>query len=450
MAKTRQPGPQTARRPGALAWRALLAGALTAVVMALAIRAHEATSADESSCVAVGAWLDPATGATLPGDELIASLARQEAVLLGEAHDNVEHHRWQLHTLAALHGRKPDMVLGFESFPRRVQPVLDRWVNGELDDKAFLEAVDWPSVWGYDPTLYLPLFHFARQNRVPMIALNVERDLVSRVRDEGWAAIPQDERVGLSDPAPAVPAYRESLAEIYLFEQSHARGDDPDEDEPAAAMDPDDPHAAESAEEAPAEEADVASVLETEDFDRFVQAQLTWDRAMAQALADARQQRPDALVVGIVGRGHVEHRWGIPHQLADLGVPDNAVLLPVERGAACDSLPTDLADAVFVVEPAGRLVAAGPPKARLGVLIAMSEGGVRVANVIEGSVAEATGIAVDDIVVSAAGFPVGRVGELVDIVQRQAPGTWLPLVIRRDGDEIELVAKFPQSFETPE
>ncbi len=450
MAKMCQPGPQTPRRPGAIAWRALLAGALTAAVMALAIRAHEATSADESACVAVGTWLDPATGATLPADELFASLARQKVVLLGEAHDNIEHHRWQLHTLAALQGRNPDMVLGFESFPRRVQPVLDRWVNGELDAEAFLEAVDWPTVWGYDATLYLPLFHFARQNRVPMIALNVDRDFVSRVRDEGWAVIPQDERAGLSDPAPAVAAYRESLAEIYLFERSHARDDDGDEDEPAAATDPEVPRAVESVEETPAEVADVASVLETEDFARFVAAQLTWDRAMAQALAEARQQRPDALVVGIVGGGHVEHRWGIPHQLADLGVPDSAVLLPVEREAACDSLPTDLADAVFVVEPPGRLVAAGPPKARLGVLIAMSEGGVRVANVIEGSVAEATGIAVDDIVVSAAGFPIDRVGELVEIVQRQAPGTWLPLVIRRGGEEIELVAKFPQSFETPE
>ncbi len=450
MAGATQPGPQTPRRPGAIAWRALLAGVLTAAVMALAIRAHEATSADEKACAAIGAWLDPATGATFPADELIASLTRQKVVLLGEAHDDVEHHRWQLHTLAALHGRNPDMVLGFESFPRRVQPVLDRWVNGELDDKSFLEAVDWPNVWGYDATLYLPLFHFARQNRVPMIALNVDRDFVSRVRDESWAAIPKDQRAGLSDPAPAVAAYRESLAEIYLFEQAHARDEDGDEDEPAAAEAPDDPHAAMGEAGDPADEPDIASVMDSTDFARFVEAQLTWDRAMAQALAEAWQQRPDALVVGIVGRGHVEHRWGIPHQLADLGLADSAVLLPVVREAACDALPADLADAVFVVEPAGRLVAAGPPKARLGVLITLSESGVRVANVIEGSVAEATGIAVDDIVISAAGFPVAKVGELIEIVQRQAPGTWLPLVVRRDGAEIELVAKFPKSFETPE
>jgi hypothetical protein len=31
----------------------------------------------------------------------------------------------------------------------------------------------------------------------------------------------------------------------------------------------------------------------------------------------------------------------------------------------------------------------------------------------------------------------------VEIVSRQAPGTWLPLSIRRDGQEIDLIAKFP-------
>ena len=450
---TQKPGPQPDRRLGSLVWRALLAAALTAIVMVLAIRAHEAETPDRGGCAAPGTWLDPASGETLATGQLLAALAERPVVLLGEAHDDPEHHRWQLHTMAALHGRNPDMVLGFESFPRRVQPVLDRWVDGELDAGAFLEEVDWPTVWGYDPAFYLPLFHFARQNRIPMIALNVERDFVSRVRDEGWAAIPAADRHGLSDPAPAGAAYRESLAEIYVFERSHA-GDIAAPDDPHAAAEGDQPHAAESEADAPPEksgnEPDTASVIETEDFGRFVEAQLTWDRAMAEALAAARRQSPEALVVGILGRGHVEHRYGVPHQLADLGIPESAVLLPVDREAVCDKLPTDLADAVFVVDPAARELVAGPPKARLGVLVATTEDGVRVENVMEGSVAEATGIEVGDIVVSAASFPLAEVGELVAIVQRQAPGTWLPLVIRRDGEELELVARFPTSFEPRE
>jgi hypothetical protein len=35
------------------------------------------------------------------------------------------------------------------------------------------------------------------------------------------------------------------------------------------------------------------------------------------------------------------------------------------------------------------------------------------------------------------------VGEVVEIVQRQAPGTWLPLKVRRGDNTLELIAKFP-------
>lgn len=430
MAQTHRQGPRPAR--DGVGWRMAAAVALAFALLATAActrgDADPDPDPDQSDCVVAGMWLEPATAAPVAADRLVAEMARRPVVLLGEAHNNAEHHRWQLHTLAALHGRRPDMVLGFESFPRRVQPVLNRWVNGELDADAFLEAVEWPTVWGYDPAFYLPLFHFARQNRVPMIALNVDRALVSRVSHEGWAVIPADERAGLSDPAPASAAYRESLARTYLYKQSLQAGGDP---------------------EAAVEEADIASAIETAEFARFVEAQLTWDRAMAEALAAARQRQPEALVVGIMGRGHIEYRHGVPHQLADLEIPDAAVLLPINSAEACDAMPADLADAVFLIEPSDR-VAAAPPKARLGILIETTDDGVRVKDVMEGSVAAAAAIEAGDIVVSAAGFPVAQAGELIEIVQRQAPGTWLPLTIRRDGEEIELVARFPTVFEAPE
>jgi S1-C subfamily serine protease len=108
-----------------------------------------------------------------------------------------------------------------------------------------------------------------------------------------------------------------------------------------------------------------------------------------------------------------------------------------------------LAEAVFVVEPASH-VEPVRPRPRLGVLIETGEGGVRIAKVVEGSVAEETKLATGDIVVSAAGVPIKRVSDLIEIVQRQAPGTWLPLKIRRNDEDIEVVAKFPTKFESPE
>ena len=131
---------------------------------------------------------------------LLAELATRPVVLLGESHDNAEHHRWQLHTIAALHALQPNLVLGFEMFPRRVQKALDEWVAGELSEEEFLKRSEWNRVWGFDARLYMPIFDFARMHRVPMIALNVDRDLVARVGERGWAGIPEPRARGRERP----------------------------------------------------------------------------------------------------------------------------------------------------------------------------------------------------------------------------------------------------------
>ena len=41
-------------------------------------------------------------------------------------------------------------MIGFEAFPRRVQPVLERWVAGQLSESEFLAQSDWRNVWRFD------------------------------------------------------------------------------------------------------------------------------------------------------------------------------------------------------------------------------------------------------------------------------------------------------------
>jgi uncharacterized iron-regulated protein len=266
-------------------------------------------------------WCDPVSGATLDGRGLMQAMAGRRAVLLGETHDVAEIHRWQTHVVAALHQLRPRLAVGFEMFPRRLQPVLDRWVDGRLSTDAFLTESEWDTVWGFPADIYLPLFHFCRQARVPMLALNCRRALVTRVGKEGWDAIPEDERDGLTPAAPATPAYRR-----WLFDLTGARG---------RVASPDDPA-----------------------FDRFVRAQQTWDRAFACAIARALSDGTADLVVGIIGRGHLEYGHGTPHQLADLGVTDVAVLLPNQDETLAVDPDRRLADAVF------RLDVPEPPAAR--------------------------------------------------------------------------------------
>jgi uncharacterized iron-regulated protein len=385
-------------RPAANRFRlVMLAIVLTSPVGPLSVNAGES-----GGCMPVGVWVYP--GRSEQPDDVLGALARRRVVLLGESHDEAEHHRWQLHTIAALLRRRPDMVLGFEMFPRRVQAVLDRWSKGELNEADFLREVNWTAIWGTGAEFYLPLFHFARMHRLPMLALNVDRTISQRIAAQGLAAIPNGEREGVGDPAPASSAYREHLFETF---KKHPRGD-----EGASAG--------------------------SEQFQRFVEAQLFWDRAMAEVIAAARRDRRHPLVVGIMGQGHVEYRYGVAHQLAALGIDDVATALPWHVDADCRVPDAEIADAVFGVAPPATPV---PP--RLGVMVSVADNGVRIKQVIPQSIAEATGLQVGDVIEIAAGVSVRRPADLVAVIRRQAPGTWLPLTVRRAEEVYELLARFP-------
>ena len=377
-----------------------------AVLLSIPLLLASALSAAEAEhCLAPGNWALPAGAKTavVTPDAALAAVRDARFVLLGEAHDQTDHHRWQLHALGMLLAQRGKLVLGLEMFPRRTQAVLDRWVAGELSEQQLLHDSEWNSVWGFDPELYLPLFHFARLQRVPMVALNVERKLVRDVGERGWAAIPAAAREGVGDPAPASPAYRDQLRQIYAL---HARTENSDE----------------------------------QAFDRFVESQLLWDRAFAEALDGAARKYPGALVVGIIGSGHLRNGHGVPQQLRALGAGRVAVWLPIPADTPCSELAGDAADAVFAIAEAP----AAPPL-RLGILLedGAKDAGPSVREVMSGSVAESAGVRQGDRVVAAAGDKVSSASDLIAAVRRQAPGTWLPLTVDRDGRRIELVAKFP-------
>jgi uncharacterized iron-regulated protein len=388
----------------------------------------------EHNCAIIGQWVDPATGDVRAYDRVIETAAAAPVVMLGETHPHVDHHRWQLAAIGALHGRRPDMVLGFEAFPRAVQPVLDRWVAGELSEEDFLHAADWSGNWGFDPELYLPMFHFARLHQVPMVALNVERELVSRIRDEGLATIPEGERHGLTEPKAPSDAYLDSLAETF-GQHLETRAES---EAPADAADALPQDHAEAGDGAPAP----SDVRSDPRFQRFVKVQTTWDRAMAQALADASRREGAPLVVGVLGSGHLERGFGVPYQLTDLGIDDATVLLPMPPAETCDAYREEVAEALFILPPLGEH-ADGPSGPKLGVMIETAEDRVRVLQVMEDSIAASADIRDGDSILEAAGLPLASTSDLIGIVQQQAPGTWLPLSIERDGKTLDVVAKFP-------
>jgi uncharacterized iron-regulated protein len=355
----------------------------------------------DAPCGQPGQWIAPdAQGAKpLGAAAWLDQVAPAQVVLLGETHDSTEDHRWQLHVLAQLHARRPELALGLEMFPRRLQAVLDRWVAGEFSEAEFLRATEWERVWGFDARDYLPLFHYARMHGIPMLALNVERTLPEAIGKQGWDAVSIKLREGVSRPAPPSTAY---LAELRAVFDQH-----PGKDRDEAA------------------------------FPRFVEAQTVWDRAMAEVIAQHLRARPQALVVGILGGGHVRHGHGVPHQLKALGVSEVRGLLTTVQGTTCKAIAPGVANAVFVVRPP----AENPP--RLGIAMEMHADGIRIAEVKPNSVAAHAGLLAGDLIVEAAGQPLRSMMRLRSLVQRQTPGTELPLKIKRAEQSLELRARFP-------
>jgi S1-C subfamily serine protease len=92
---------------------------------------------------------------------------------------------------------------------------------------------------------------------------------------------------------------------------------------------------------------------------------------------------------------------------------------------------------------ATQCIATQDAKPRLGVYLGDDTGAAGVREVVAGSVAQGAGLMSGDRILAAAGLQIRSSDDLIAIVRRQSPGTWLPMTVERKGEKLELVAKFP-------
>jgi uncharacterized iron-regulated protein len=309
-------------------------------------------------------------------------------LLLGEIHTSVDDHAWQLGTLEQLSSER-HLTLALEMIPAARQPVLDRFNRGELDVAGLLRDVDWPAVWGHDPNLYVPLLHWARLRRVPLLAINAEPSLVRRVRQQGLTATPTADRGGIGEPRPASPAYRQRLETSWRGHQAMGIGSG-----------------------------------RNSDLQGFIDSQLLRDRAMAEALVAAHRRNPTTLLVALIGIGHLEGGDGVPSQLNDLGLTRQLSLRRQVLPAGC---------------------APAPQGARLGAYLESDANGVWVRQVAPGSAAAAAGLKPGDRIVALNGRGVQRAGEVIRGVRLLPDGQPLVLSVERGGQRLELRLRLPPS-----
>ncbi|HKJ88012.1 MAG TPA: ChaN family lipoprotein [Gammaproteobacteria bacterium] len=345
-----------------------------------------------------------ADGKRVPFSSMMDDLSGADIVLVGEEHDSHANHRAQQQVIAALLGRGL-VAVGMESFPSTRQDALDAWWRGRNETfPDFLDRVDWFRVWGLSPALYRPILATVRMNRVPLYGINVPRSWIDVVARKGLEGLDRDQRRRIGPVAPPPPAYRKALRESLA---SHHGG--------------------------PGEKG-------------FIQAQITWDAAMAGGLLKAKREHPRAVVVGIVGKGHVEGGYGIPRQVrtrnGDLKV---RTVLPFAPEAE-DRPGKGDADYAWAMAPER----ASDP-VQIGVVLdtAKGGGGVAIQRVKEGYPAEKAGLQAGDRILAVDGSKTSDATRLIYAIRQHQWGGCLRLRIRRKGAMHTLTVVLERPQETP-
>ncbi|AYA37171.1 iron-regulated protein [Hymenobacter oligotrophus] len=128
-----------------------------------------------------------ADGKPVSFGKMAKELAGADVVLFGEQHNDPMAHWLELQVAKELAQRKAgQVVLGLEMFERDVQPLVEQYNVGELDDKAFEErSRPWPNY----PTDYKPLLLLARQQKLRVVGTNVPRRFAQQVAKGSLTAL---------------------------------------------------------------------------------------------------------------------------------------------------------------------------------------------------------------------------------------------------------------------
>ncbi|MBB4002710.1 ChaN family lipoprotein [Aurantimonas endophytica] len=228
--------------------------------------------------------VNPLVGGVFRGDGLpsSASALLEEAgaaryVLLGEIHDNPDHHRLQADIVSDLAraGTTPSVVL--EMVPERLNTALESFRDaGVVDLEALARQLEWTERGWPDFSIYRPIFEAVARNDLTMAAGNLDEAVVGAISKGGLKALSADdvERLALNGPLPE--AQSEELADA--IRDAHC-GLMPD-----AAIEP-------------------MSVV-----------QRARDGAMADALIGAAKESGSAVL--IAGSGHVRNDRAVPAIIA--------------------------------------------------------------------------------------------------------------------------------------
>lgn len=220
-----------------------------------------------------GPIVDLRTGESLTAPELVVRLAKPERVIVGEQHDNRDHHQLQLWLLQALGQRRPQGSLLLEMLTPDQQLRVDDVRKASTPPMDLPGALAWQSGWDWD--VYGPIVRFALGQPYSLLAANLSNNEV-----RAFYAQPP----ALSGARSNAPSVKNELLE--QISGSHC------------------------------------GLLPTSQMPAMLAVQQQRDRRMAEQLRAAPE--PSLLFAGAY---HARKDVGVPLHILDLGEPDAPVVL---------------------------------------------------------------------------------------------------------------------------
>ena len=282
-------------------------------------------------------------------EAIMPELARARVVFVGERHDSYGHHLAQLDVIKRLHQLNPKIAVGMEMFQQPYQQFLDDYVAGSISEKEMLRGTEWYERWRHDYRLYQPVLQYAREQGIPVIALNLQREITDRVAESGIDGLSEQDKASLPRTIDKTDkAYESRLRQVY--HQHPPR--------------------------------------EGREFSHFLEVQLLWDEGMAQQVSDYLKANPERQMIVLAGSGHLMHGSGIPNRVRrELGA-EQFTVLPYDNQQVVPGI-TD-----FIIYPE---MAWLPPRGLMGVMMEPADGGVRIGELVPDGGASAAGVKKGDI-----------------------------------------------------
>jgi uncharacterized iron-regulated protein len=169
--------------------------AVALVALACGAAPHEAstlgpwaTSVDANNPL-VGKTYDTRKHAFVAFERAEGALVSARFVLLGEKHDNSDHHRLQAKALGFI----SQASVVFEMIDVDLQPAVDAYLaTGHATPDGLRSVLQWDTRGWPAWDLYRPIFEEAMSRRMPIVAGGLPHDVIKRLVHEGLAGLPPE------------------------------------------------------------------------------------------------------------------------------------------------------------------------------------------------------------------------------------------------------------------